>query len=55
MKAKSIVVAPLLVMAADAQAHVADIGSIRHVLEHSWLLLLLLPLLGLLAPHFRRR
>jgi len=55
MKAKPIIVLPLLAMAADAQAHLADIESIRHVLEHNWLLLLLLPVLGLLAPLFRRR
>ena len=56
MKAKPIFVVPLLLMAADAQAHVADIEPIGHALEHSWLLLLLLlPVLGLLAPLFRRR
>jgi len=54
MKAKPIFVVPLLLMAADAQAHVADIEPIGHALEHSWLLLLL-PVLGLLAPLFRRR
>lgn len=56
MKAKSILVVPLLLMAAGAQAHVAGTEPIRHALEHGWLLLLLLlPVLGLLAPLFRRR
>ena len=55
MKAKSIFVVPLLVMAADAQAHVAETDPIGHALEHGWLLLLLLPVLGILVPLLRRR
>jgi len=55
MKAKSIFVVLLLLMVSGAQAHVAGTEPIRHALEHGWLLLLLLPVLGLLAPLFRRR
>ena len=54
MKAKIILAASLLHMAAGAQAHVANVDPIEHVLAHSWLLLLL-PLLGFLAPFSKRR
>lgn len=45
---------PLLLLAPQAQAHVADMAWLQHGLEHGWLALLPLPLLLLLLPMRRR-
>ncbi|MCP3866741.1 MAG: hypothetical protein GY703_01305 [Gammaproteobacteria bacterium] len=47
------IVVPLVLLAGNAQAHIGDHSS-AHALEHVWLALMLLPLLGLLVPLMNR-
>lgn len=52
---RTIVMTPLVVPAADAHAHIAEMPLLQHGLEHGWLALFLLPLLLLLATGLRKR
>ena len=44
----------VLGLAANVQAHTADLSPPQHTAEHAWLLLAMIPLLALMLPLLRR-
>ena len=50
-----VLVAAMLGLSANAQAHVAEMPAVVHLAEHGWQLMALIAVVAVLTPLFRMR